>query len=82
MACDWSICQVDIKSAYLYGDLDEEIYMIPLPGYEVPKGHILHLRKALYGLKQAGWQWYKTLKEQLKKFGLVQIVNNPHTFVV
>ena len=82
VAHDWSIHQVDIKSTYLYGDLDEEIYMIPPPGYKVPKGHILHLRKALYGLKQAGRQWYKTLKEQLKKFGLVQIVNDPHTFVV
>ena len=37
---------------------------------------------SVYGLKQAGRQWYKSLKEQLKKFGLVQIVNNPHTFVV
>ena len=62
--------------------MDEEIYMILPPGYEVPKGHVLHLRKALYGLKQAGQQWYKTLKEQLKKFRLVQIVNDPHTFVV
>ena len=56
--------------------------MKPPPNYKVPKGHILHLRKALYGLKQAGRQWYKSLKEQLKKFGLVQVVNNPHTFVV
>ena len=54
VARNWNICQVDIKSAYLYGDLDEEIYMKPLPNYEVPKGHVLHLRKALYSLKQAG----------------------------
>ena len=56
--------------------------MKPPPNYEVPNRHILHLKKALYGLKQAGRQWYKSLKEQLKKFGLVQIVNDPHTFVV
>ena len=78
----WDIRQVDVKSAYLYGDLDEEIYMKPPPNYEVPNGNVLHLKKALYGLKQAGRQWYKSLKEQLKKFGLVQIVNDPHTFVV
>ena len=38
---DWEIHQIDVKSAYLYGDLDEEIYMSPLPGYNVPKGHVL-----------------------------------------
>lgn len=84
IACEknWEIRQIDVKSAYLYGDLDEEIYMIPPPGYEVPNGHVLHLRKALYGLKQAGRQWYKTLRDELKKYGLVQIVNDPHTFIV
>jgi hypothetical protein len=51
---DWEIRQLDVKNAYLYGDLDEEIYMeVPL-GMDVPKGKALHLRKALYGLKQAG----------------------------
>ena len=67
---DWEIRQIDVKSAYLYGDLDEEIYMSPPPGYNVPEGHVLRLRKALYSLKQAGRQWYKTLKEKLKTFGL------------
>jgi len=78
---DWEIRQIDIKSAYLYGDLDEEIYMDAPPGYDVPEGHILHLRKALYSLKQAGRQWYKTLSASLKTFGLVQVTNDPHTFV-
>ena len=79
-AKDWEIRQIDVKSAYLYGDLDEEIYMDAPPGYEVPEGYVLHLLKALYGLKQAGRQWYKTLSATLKTFGLVQITNDPHTF--
>ena len=53
-----------------------------LPGYEVPNRNVLHLKKALYSLKQAGQQWYKTLRDKLKKFRLVQVVNNPYTFVV
>ena len=40
---DWEIRQVDVKTAYLYGDLDEEIYMQPPPGYGVPEGHVLRL---------------------------------------
>ena len=53
---DWEIRQVDGTTAYLYRDLDEEIYMDPPLGYPVPEGHALHLKKALYGLKQAGRQ--------------------------
>ena len=51
---DWEIRQVDIKSVYLYGDLDKEIFIEPPPGYTVPTGSVLRLKKALYGLKQAG----------------------------
>jgi len=79
---DWEVRQLDIKTTYLYGELEEEIYMEPPPGYDVPEGHVLLLVKALYGLRQAGRQWYKTLSETLRKHGLVQIVNDPHTFIV
>ena len=55
---DWEIQQIDIKSAYLYGELnsDEEIYIRPPPGklINIQPGQVLKLKKALYGLKQAG----------------------------
>ena len=78
---DWEIRQVDVKTAYLYRDLDKEIYMDPPLGYPVPEGHALHLKKALYGLKQSGHQWYQKLKSVMGKFGLHQITNDPNTFV-
>ena len=78
---DWEVRQIDVKTAYLYGDLDEVIYMQPPEGAEVPEGHIFLLRKALYGLKQAGCQWYKKLKDTMAKFGLTQAKSDPHTFV-
>jgi len=55
LACTngWHIHQIDAKSAFLNGDLKEEIYMKILPGQDRPKGYIWWLRKALYGLKQA-----------------------------
>ena len=78
---DWEVRQIDVKTAYLYGDLDEEVYMEPPEGSTNPKGHVYRLRKAIYGLKQAGREWYKKLKATMAKFGLTQVVSEPHTFV-
>ena len=78
---DWEIRQIDIKTAYLYGDLDEEIYMEPPEGVTIPEGHVYLLVKAIYGLKQAGRQWYQKLRETMGKFSLTQVPSDPHTFV-
>ena len=51
----WKICQLDVKSAFLNGFLEEEIYVEQPEGFLV-KGHedkVYLLKKALYGLKQA-----------------------------
>ena len=79
---DWEFCQIDVKTAYLYGELDEEVYMEVPEGLEdVPEDHVLLLIKALYGLKQAGHQWYQTLKSVMEQFGMKQVKSNPHTFI-
>jgi hypothetical protein len=49
---------VDIKSAFLYGDLEEEIYMT-LPKGHREKGKTARLGKCIYGLKQSGRRWYE-----------------------
>ena len=72
---DWEIHQIDVKSAYLYRELnkDEIIYVKPPPGNlldDIKPGQVLRLKKALYRLKQAGRCWYKKIMEILTKIGL------------
>ena len=47
------IHQLDVDSAFLYADLEEDVYMKPPPGMDLRSGYCLKLLKSLYGLKQA-----------------------------
>ena len=47
----WDLFQMDVKNAFLNGDLSEEVYMQPSPGLSVESNKVCHLRCALYGLK-------------------------------
>ncbi|KAJ9548226.1 hypothetical protein OSB04_020769 [Centaurea solstitialis] len=68
----FKVYQMDVKSAFLYGTIDEEVYVSQPPGFEDPKypDKVDKLRKALYGLHQAPRAWYDTLSSYLleKKF--------------
>jgi hypothetical protein len=70
---DWEIHQMDVKSAFLNGELDEEIYLRPPPGYKAAPNTVWRLKKALYGLKQASREWYKTFLSELKTLGFTRI---------
>ncbi|MCI33144.1 retrovirus-related pol polyprotein from transposon tnt 1-94, partial [Trifolium medium] len=54
----WRLTQMDVKNAFLNGDLEEEVYMRPPPGYTCPENKVCRLRKALYDLKQAPRAWF------------------------
>ena len=53
--------QLDVKTAFLHGDLDEEIFMDQLEGFKVKgkENMVCKLKESIYGLKQATLQWYK-----------------------
>ena len=65
--------QVDIKSAFLNGDLNEEVWMMPTPSIGLD-GKVLHLYKSLYGLKQASLAWFKRLSTSAKKISVASYV--------
>ncbi|RVW69856.1 Retrovirus-related Pol polyprotein from transposon RE1 [Vitis vinifera] len=54
----WDLFQMDVKNAFLNGDLSEEVYMQPAPDLSVESNKVCHLRHALYGLKQAPRAWF------------------------
>ncbi|CAI7848928.1 unnamed protein product [Closterium sp. NIES-53] len=55
--CGWKVEQMDVKTAFLYGVVDEEIYMKQPEGYDDGSGCVCRLNKAIYGLKQAPRCW-------------------------
>ncbi|KIL57633.1 hypothetical protein M378DRAFT_16140, partial [Amanita muscaria Koide BX008] len=70
---DWEIHQMDVKSAFLNGELEEEIYMKVPPGHKASADAVWRLKKALYGLKQASREWYKKLSAELKTLGFTRL---------
>lgn len=68
------IMQFDIKTAFLYGDLKETIYMEYPEGYPNPENKVCKLVKSLYGLKQAPRQWNLKFDSFLQKFRLEQSI--------
>ncbi|KAL9265456.1 Retrovirus-related Pol polyprotein from transposon RE1-like protein [Drosera capensis] len=60
---------MDVKNAFLNGDLSEEVYMKPPPGYDHLPNKVCRLRKVLYGLKQAPRAWYVKFHSTLGQLG-------------
>ena len=50
-ASKWDLFQIDVKNAFLNGDLSEEVYMQPPPGFSTESTKVYRLRRALYGHK-------------------------------
>ncbi|GJT89292.1 putative ribonuclease H-like domain-containing protein [Tanacetum coccineum] len=65
------VYQTDVKSAFLYGKIDEEVFVSQPPGFQDPKSpqKVYKVVKALYGLHQAPRAWYATLSTFLLKNG-------------
>ncbi|PIL36553.1 hypothetical protein GSI_00242 [Ganoderma sinense ZZ0214-1] len=80
---DWHISGLDVHSAYLYGKLDEEIYLEQPEGFRIPGSEhkVFRLKRALYGLKQAGLAWWHTLSESMKLMGYKRLTNDAGLYI-
>nr|GEU63358.1 retrovirus-related Pol polyprotein from transposon TNT 1-94 [Tanacetum cinerariifolium] len=78
-----TVYQMDVKPAFLNGELKEEVYVSQPDGFVVPDrpNHVYHLKKALYGLKQAPKAWYDTLLRFFLANGFSNGVVNPTLFI-
>jgi hypothetical protein len=69
--------QIDVETAFLYGELQELIYMMCPEGLEIPDDECVLLTKSIYGLVQAARQWYKKFIRTLKSIGFNQCLTDP-----
>jgi Reverse transcriptase (RNA-dependent DNA polymerase) len=74
---DYYCVGVDVCNAYLYGKLDEEIYMRQPEGFKArgQENKVICLQCALYGLKQAGLAWWKKLNSSMNELGFKGLVS-------
>ncbi|KAG8485239.1 hypothetical protein CXB51_021138 [Gossypium anomalum] len=79
----WNVYQLDVKSAFLNGILEEEIYVEQPEGFEVPGNEdmVYKLRKALYGLKQAPRAWYARIDSYLLNLKFERSASEPTLYV-
>ena len=79
---NWHMHGLDIRNVYLYGELDEEIYMEQPEGFSVPNktGHVLRLQRALYRLKQARLAWWQALKQSMEELGFTSLASDAGVF--
>ena len=76
----WPLHQLDVKNAFLHGDLQEEVYMEIPPGFmnKQTSGKVCRLKKSLYGLKQTPRAWFDRFRRAICDMGYTQC-NGDHT---
>jgi hypothetical protein len=79
---DLEIEQIDVKTAFLNGPLEEDLFIDAPDGFDFGQGKVLKLKKALYGLKQAARAWHLELKRVLMMHGFKVSCADPCLFVM
>ena len=75
--------QMDVKTAFLNGELCEEVFYRQPEGFTVEgkENFVCQLKKSIYGLKQSPWCWNIAIDEHLKKIKFVQTEGDPCLYV-
>ncbi|KAK2448130.1 secreted RxLR effector protein [Trifolium repens] len=76
---DYEIWQMDVKTAFLNGNLLEDVYMTQPEGFDIPnEAHkICKLQRSIYGLKQASRSWNLRFDETVTKYGFIKNEDEP-----
>ena len=76
---DYEIWQMDVKTAFLNGNLEEEIYMMQPEGFIAKNQEhmVCKLKRSIYGLKQASRSWNIRFDQAIKSFGFEQNLDEP-----
>lgn len=79
----WNVYQLDVKSAFLHGELKEEVYVEQPRGYELEKypQKVYKLKKALYGLKQAPRAWFSRIEAHFVSQGFEKCYSEQTLFI-
>jgi hypothetical protein len=82
VAKGWEVHQMDVKNAFLHGDLSEEIYMEHPQGFMQDSSLVCRLKKSLYGLKQAPRAWYAKMDSYLLSHKFVHCKSDPNVYML
>lgn len=78
---DLKFRQFDVATAFLNGDIKEDLYLTPPEGLTVAEGYTCKLKKSLYGLKQSPRCWNTKFAEMLRIFDMKQTLSDPCVYV-
>eukprot|EP00253_Pinus_taeda_P035139 PITA_35139 len=78
----WEVHQMDVKNAFLHGDLSEEIYMEQPHGFIQDSSLVCRLKKSLYGLKQAPRAWYTKMDSFLLSQNFERCKSDPNVYML
>jgi hypothetical protein len=78
----WRLHQMDLKTTFLNGEIEEEVYIEQPQGFEVHSrdNHVCILKKSLYGLKQAPRAWYARIDNYLIRLGFSRSHADPNLY--
>ena len=82
---DWEVRQLDVKTAFLYADIEEEVFMAEPPGFETNDSEngslVMKLGKSLYGLAQSPGNWFHAIDLVLISIGFVPLKSDTCIYI-